>query len=847
MLNTKKERSIIAIGILMIFLVLAFTAIKMNEYGQAALRNQIVLLELLILIIGSITVFILKRAFDNQMNQFIAIADKISKGELDVEISMTSSHKESLENSLQKIKDNMQRKSEITQKIAFGNFDADIQAESDSDLLAIGLQSVSRSCLALKDQTAAISAAAYHGDLETHKVTDILQGGFRQIVDDFNTSLSRISEPLQVAQEFIQKVSNGEELDDLDNPYEGRFGVLIGNLQMVKESLYVLLEETALLTGAAERGEFSYRPNLNRLKGGYAQIVGSVNEALDFIIAPLNLSAQYLKHIGEGEIPERITEEYQGDFNEIKNSINSCIDGMEALIEGRNLLKHMSQNDYSMQMEGIYKGIFADMAEGINGVSDRVKNTVRILNNIAAGDLSDLDALRAVGKRSENDRLMPSMIKMIQNIQALIGEAAKLVNAVIEGNLEMKSESSEFKGAWKELMDGMNQILTEVSKPLKDVSEVMGEMRMGALQTSLRGSYKGDFDILAQSINTFAVDLRTVINDITVTIDKIAEGDLTVEHVREYKGDFAHISNSINVIIDSLNVVMGDISEAAEQVASESRQVSEGSQTLSQGATEQASSIQELTASISEIASQTRQNAINANEASGLASTAKNNAEKGNCQMKEMLNSMLDISESSTNISKIIKVIDDIAFQTNILALNAAVEAARAGQHGKGFAVVAEEVRSLAARSAEAAKNTTELIESSAKRVQAGTEVANETASALHEIVEAIEKAANLMGGIASASNDQASGIVQINKGIEQVSLVVQNNSATAEQSAAASEELSGQADLLKGMVEKFKLNKQRAIHSQNETKMLNVGTDNTMITKQTIRLFEEPNLFDKY
>lgn len=286
----------------------------------------------------------------------------------------------------------------------------------------------------------------------------------------------------------------------------------------------------------------------------------------------------------------------------------------------------------------------------------------------------------------------------------------------------------------------------------------------------------------------------------------MAEGDLTVSLKVNSDDEIGRVAAAFNSMTAHLNEVMSKITIASQQVASGSKNISDSGNMLAKGASTQASSVEELSASIAEITAQTASNAENATRANDLTLEANQKAELGNSRMEEMLGAMADINESSANIAKIIKVIDEIAFQTNILALNAAVEAARAGQHGKGFAVVAEEVRNLAARSAKAAKETTDIIGESINKVDAGTELARGTAEALRSIKEGVNEVASLVGEIADASQKQNTALQMLNQGVLQVSNVVQTNSATAEESASASVELSAQADLLQEAVSRFKV-----------------------------------------
>jgi methyl-accepting chemotaxis protein len=520
------------------------------------------------------------------------------------------------------------------------------------------------------------------------------------------------------------------------------------------------------------------------------------------------------------------------------------------IIRIRDIARKISLGDLSTEVDVTGSDEVGQLADAFREMSDSLKIKADAAEQIAKGNLNvELQA------SSDVDVLGNAMIAMRESIHMLLAETQGLIEAVRDGRLDKRGNASQFQGGWRNLVEGINELIEAFMAPMNMTAEYIQRISKGDVPDKITEEYRGDFNEIKNSLNTCidAIDrlvadtkglvetaldgklsvraddtqhdgdFALIIKGINQTLDaviepvreaseslaKMADGNLTRMMEGEYKGDHAIIKESLNTTLSSLNDILGQVSMAVDQVAEGSTQVSEASQSLSQGATEQASSLEEISSSMTQIGSQTRLNAENATQTNTLALSAREAAETGNGRMQQMISAMDDINASSSEVSKIIKVIDEIAFQTNLLALNAAVEAARAGVHGKGFAVVAEEVRNLAQRSAKAAKETTELIEGSIQKVERGNGIASETAKALEEIVNGITKVTDLVNEIASASKEQATGIDQITEALGQIDQVTQSNTASAEESAAAAEELSGQSDQLRMMLNKFELMKQ--------------------------------------
>ena len=778
--------------------------------------------------------------------KLVVASKKLAQGDVNINCDHKDIERDEVDqmvNAFAEVVENNKKQAESLNKLANGDTTMEIDVRSDADLLNAALKKVVNTINALINETAELTQNAALGNTAYRGNAEKFNGGYKQIIEGFNSTIDVIMAEVNVFSDVITQLGDGQ-LPEVDHQAQGDYVKIIESLKSSVNTLKNLVGDTQGMVSAAVGGDYTKRVDVANYRGEFEKIVSGINKTLDEVVEK---TAWYENIINSIPLPVQVMDGNQNwtlvntaFFNQIRAAKPSIakpddIYGQRCHIEGANIngIDEFNRGNADTRMEfqgksymqttavlkdtlgnGVgYVGTWQDLTSILKSNEFSENEIVRLqgnLGNLARGKFEFTESTQVPDEytqaAADQFKLIDASLKEVADaVGKLIKDTKTMSDAAVAGDLASRIDVAAHEGEYAAVVAGINSTVDAILAPISETLLVLQDVAAGNLQHMVTGDYKGGHAQTKDALNNTITHLRNVIADISRVLTAIADGDLTVNaDEAKYLGDFTAIKDATNSITYKLRDVMKGLNDSSEQVANGSRQLSEAAQTLANGSTQQASAIQQLTATVSDIANQTSHNAENAREASRLATGVKSSAERGDGQMKEMLVSMDEINESSANISKIIKVIDDIAFQTNILALNAAVEAARAGVHGKGFAVVADEVRSLAAKSAAAASETTALIEGSISKVEAGTKIANETAEALAEIVEGIGKTADLVDSIASASGEQAVGINEVNKGIEQVSQVVQSNSATAEESAASSEELYGQADMLKKMVAAF-------------------------------------------
>ncbi|WP_292464139.1 methyl-accepting chemotaxis protein [Methanolobus sp.] len=409
-----------------------------------------------------------------------------------------------------------------------------------------------------------LSKAAVDGKLDTRADASRHQGDYRAIVEGVNATLDAVIGPLNVAAEYVDRISHGELPDKITDNYNGDFNEIKNNLNRCIDAINALVADANMLSRAAVEGKLDTRADVTGHRGDYRAIVEGVNATLDAVIGPLNVAAEYVDRIGKGEMPDKITDDYNGDFNEIKNNLNQCIEGLGALVECNNVLQRLAMNDYTQKIEGSHTGIFGEIAKASNevlGHSIVIQDTVK---QISVGNLGMLDTYRKIQRRSENDQLMPAFISMMENIEGLADEFMKMGTAAMEGRLEHRANASVFEGKYHEAIMAVNNSFDAVICPLNVASEYFERISVGDIPKEITDVYCGDFDKIKSNLNRCIFAIKALVDDAEMLALAGASGQLSTRaDTSNHQGDYRKIVEGVNSCLDA---VIGPLNEASRVI-----------------------------------------------------------------------------------------------------------------------------------------------------------------------------------------------------------------------------------------------------------------------------------------